>query len=336
MKKLLFILWVASLVAVAANAQVVSPLQAGHYFPGMINVRDMTNPPPGMTFVLYNVYMWSDTYVDRGGRKIKNIDLGSINPDFPDVTVDFDLQAFTIAPLIMWASPFKVLGATWSPYVILPTFTSSDSRVFAETGPGVIDPPVSGEVSSTVSGFGDLFVQPLGLSWTFEHFDVMATWGFYAPTGPYTTGGSDNIGLGYWTHQFQGFGYYYPSPSRATAFMLGLTYEINGDITDRHVQPGDRLSLEWGVSQYVSERLELTIQGSENRQVTDDRGSDVWWDPSVHDRKSSLFIAVNYWAVANKLYLGLKYGFDYAMRQRFENRMLLLNVIYVPGILNGK
>ncbi len=27
------------------KAQVVSPLQAGHYFPGVINVRDMTTPP---------------------------------------------------------------------------------------------------------------------------------------------------------------------------------------------------------------------------------------------------------------------------------------------------
>ena len=67
---------------------------------------------------------------------------------------------------------------------------------------------------------------------------------FYAPTGRYETGADDNIGLGFWTHQFQGFGYYFPIEHQATAIMAGLTYEVNGQIEDVDVTPGSRFSLD--------------------------------------------------------------------------------------------
>ena len=328
--------WLVILAAATAGAQVVSPMQAGHYFPGIMDVRDLTNPPPGLFFALYNVHVSSDTYIDRGGNRLREINLSELDPALPDLAVDLDLSAFTSVPVIAWASSFKVLGATWVPFVVLPAYTTADTRVFAETTPGPIVPPVGTGVSSSVSGLGDIFVQPMGLSWGFKSFDLMAAYGFYAPTGRYETGASDNIGLGFWTHQFQAFGYWYPMESRATSLMLGLTWEINSDIEDVDVQPGDRLSVEWGVSQYLTRRFEFTFQGAHNRQVGDDSGRDVWWDPSVHDWKNSLVVGLNYWMVPDRLYLAFKYGWDHSMRQRFDNDMLILNLLWAPGILNGQ
>jgi hypothetical protein len=31
-----------------ARAQVASPLQSGHYAPGLVNIRDFAAPPPGL------------------------------------------------------------------------------------------------------------------------------------------------------------------------------------------------------------------------------------------------------------------------------------------------
>ncbi|NOX84848.1 MAG: hypothetical protein GXO86_02610 [Chlorobi bacterium] len=118
--------------------------------------------------------------------------------------------------------------------------------------------------------------------------------------------------------------------------MLGLTYETNSHIKGSDVKPGDRLTFEWGISQYFTDRFEIGIQGGNNWQISDDRGSEVWWDPSVHDRKSTLAFSANYWVVAEKLYLALKYAFDFGIRQRFKTNMMMLNVIYTPGILDGK
>ena len=336
MKKGIVVLFVLFFTMVSGKAQSVSPLQAGHYMPGIIDVRDYTNPPPGLFVALYNVYMSADTYIDRNGNKLKNIDLSKIDPSLPNINLNMDLACFASVPVLAWASSWKVLGATYVPYVMLPAYTYADGSIFTEMAFGTIDSTVSAKASGNASGWGDMFIQPIGLSWALNGFDLMLSYGFYTPNGRYTTGASDNIGLGYWTHQFEGFAYYYPVKDQSTALMLGLTYEINSSVVDADVTPGSRLSLEWGVSQYFTERFELSVQGADNWQVGNDRGTDVWWDGSVHDEKHSIFFSANYWAVKERLYLALKYGFDYSMRQRFDNNTLALNLIWVTNALTGK
>ncbi len=318
------------------KAQVVSPLQAGHYFSGFINIRDLSAAPPGLFVMDYNAYLWTDTYVDRNGKEFQNLDLNEISPVLPNINVDLKLSSYANVPVIAWASDFKILGATYMFYTVLPSYTSASASVISELGWGAIDTTFTTSSSGKVSGFGDIFIQPISLTWSSSKTDLMLSYGFYAPTGRYTTGADDNIGLGYATHQFQGFGYYYPIEDKSTAFMLGLTYETNGYIKDADLKSGDRLTFEWGLSQYLSERFELGIQGGHNYQVGDDKGEDQWWDPTVRDKKSTLAFSANYWLVSEKLYLGLKYGFDFGARQRFKNNLAMLNLIYVPGVLNGK
>jgi hypothetical protein len=117
--------------------------------------------------------------------------------------------------------------------------------------------------------------------------------------------------------------------------MLGLTYELNSEIEDVAVNPGNRLSLEYGVSHYPTGWLELGVQGAHNWQVTDDSGSDVIWDPSYHDQKSTLLFSAGFWPWAGRLYVAAKYGFEYGVRQRFKNDNLMVNLIWVTNALDG-
>jgi hypothetical protein len=57
-------------------------------------------------------------------------------------------------------------------------------------------------VNDSTYGFGDMYFSPLQLGWNFKHADVLATYGFYAPTGRYSVGASNNTGLGMWTNEF--------------------------------------------------------------------------------------------------------------------------------------
>ena len=44
-----------------------------------------------------------------------------------------------------------------------------------------------------------MYVQPLNLGWHFgKRVDFVAGYGFFAPTGRYTAGASNNVGSGYW------------------------------------------------------------------------------------------------------------------------------------------
>jgi hypothetical protein len=220
---------------------------------------------------------------------------------------------------------------------VAPNYVSADVA-FNTRRPSLIDPDqvITRELGGKASGFSDLMVVPLGLSWGKEKFDLTTLYAFYAPTGKYETGAEDNMGLGFWTHQLQAFGYYYPKPDKGTALMLGLTYEINGTIKDADVKPGNRFTLEWGLSQYLSERFEVTVQGGHNWQITDDSGTEVFYDPSFHDRKSTFVFGASYWVWKDRMTINAKYGFDAGVRQRFQNNTLYLNLMFLTNLLTGE
>jgi len=317
-----------------ASAQVASPLQSGHYAPGVMNIRDYAAPPPGLFVIWYNWAMSSDTYVDRNGNELNSLNL-KIDPTLPDVDIDLDLKGFATVPALFWGSTFEILGGARYMVGLAPNWATADYTVVAEPGGPGYEPSDREVLEGSVSGWSDLFVSPVGLSWALGQFDATFFYGFTAPTGRYTTGADDNMGLGFWTHQFQGFGYFYPSESQATALMLGLTYELNTEIKDVEVNPGNRLSLEYGISQYLTDWFELGVQGGHNWQITDDSGSDVFWDSSYHDQKSTLLFSAGFWPWSGRLYVAAKYGFDYGVRQRFKTNNFMLNFIWLTNALDG-
>jgi hypothetical protein len=52
-----------------AKAQRVSPYQSGSYYPGLINLRDLTAPPAGIILLDYNYWFGSDGYNDKDGNE---------------------------------------------------------------------------------------------------------------------------------------------------------------------------------------------------------------------------------------------------------------------------
>ncbi len=336
------------------RAQVVSPLQPGHYVPGLINVRDMATPPEGLTVVWYNWGISSDTFVDRDGNERSGLNLSDIDPGYPDLDVELELKGFATVPVVAWVKNTQLLGGARYIAFVAPNWLTADYKVVGEVSEGSVDP---GYVEGSLSGWSDLAASPIGLSWAFGHFgetsvsdedlaalgmpphrrfNVTTLYAFVAPTGRYSSGADDNLGLGFWTHQFQGFGYYYPFEHQATALMAGLTYELNSSIEDVDVTPGNRLSLEYGLSQYFTSWFELSVHGAHNWQITDDSGGDVFWDPTVHDRKSTLMLGAGFWPWKGRLYATARWGFDYGLRQRFDNTNLMLNVIFLTGLLDGR
>jgi len=295
----------------------------------------MSNPPPGLFVLWYNAYFSSDKYFDRNGNRFQNINLSQIWDRLPDISVDVDLKGMTSIPAVFWSPNFEILGGAKYLVGTSISYVSADATILTER-PGIIDTLVTNEVTGTNSGFGDLYVAPVGLSWGLDKVDLTFLYGFYAPTGRYETGASDNIGLGFWTHQFQGYGYFYPVASKATALMVGLTHELNGTVKDADVKPGSRFTLEWGVSQYLSESFEVGVHGGHNWQVTDDTGDDVWWDPSVHDRKNVVAFNAGFWPWRERLMLNAKYAFDYGARQRFQNNYFMLNALFLTNLLTGR
>ena len=317
-------------LANSAFAQTVSPLQTGHNMTVFTNVRDMAKMGPGLVALSYNYYAQGNTYGDRNGDKHDDIILDTLN-----TRLQIEASTFATVPALYWGSTFTILGGATYCVGIVPNYYWANANIVAQTGGGNIDTTYTERVNAKLSGFGDLFVAPLGLSWGWTHFDATFYYGFTAPTGRYETGADDNIGLGFWTHQFQGYGYWYPNKSQATAFMLGLTYELNTKIIDADFNPGDRLSLEYGLSQYLTERFEISIMGGNNWQIADDKGEEVSWNAAIHDRKGTVGFAAGVWAVKQRFYVAAKYMVDYGARQRFYTPGFMINMIFVTNAWDG-
>ncbi len=319
------------------KSQRVSPYQVGSYVPGLINVRDLGSLPGGLYLLNYNYWIKSNGYYDKNGNKTGSldIDLSNLEPGMGTVSLDLDtkIKGYTTVPMLFYASKFKLLGGATFLASVAPNYFSSSYNISMNLRDSTII------VEGKAGGWGDLSFMPLGLSWSFPNqVDIAFMYTLYVPTGRYTTGADNNIGKGYWTHQFQVPTYYYLM-ERATAIGIIPTLEINGKVKDAEVWAGSRFSLEYGISQYLNDWLEIEVMNAHNWQISDDKGEEDWWKGTVldsRDSKNTFAVGVGVWPWAGRLQLRGKYIFDYGVKQRFKTSYWGLSLIFVSNLLMEK
>lgn len=284
------------LIALSATLSTANAGSADHYTPGVMNIRDLIVPGPGWYALIYNYFYTSDQFNDANGNAINSI---SIKPGpGPALTlkpkVNFDTYA--LSPMIIWVAPWEPGGVRYGAF-IAPLFANSniDAEISSLNSRGI-------NTGTSSFGVGDLFVEPIWLGYTLKHWDFSLGYGFYAPVGryntvtvrlpvvgPITTTSPDNIGLGFWTHQIQGMAVWYPWADQRMAVMAALTYQINSSKEGIDVTPGQHLTLNWGISEYLplskDQKLLLEIgpSGYDDWQITDDSGSAAV-NASVHQQ----------------------------------------------------
>lgn len=82
--------------------------------------------------------------------------------------------------------------------------------------------------------------------------------------------------------------------------MTGI-YEFNTNRGGVDVRPGDHFTIEVGISQYLSERLEVGVGGYGQWQVSDDSGADVV--NKGNDQLYGIGGQLSYWFVKQKFYV---------------------------------
>jgi len=266
------------LVGLLCAAGAVSAGEQGHYSPAIPNVRDLLVPPdPGIYYLQYNYLYSTETLKNRNGDEV-----GSLTVDGPlgttTVTVEPDIEAFVVAPSLVWVSPWHVFGARYAA-LVLPSFVSASPQVslsLARTG-RFLDRTrsIDRTLEADVGGMADTYFQPVWLGWSGEHYEASAAYGFFAPTG------TDGVSLEFWEHQLQATGAWYPWADKRMAVTVTGTYALPMQKDSEDLTPGDRFTLNWGISQYLplekdmSILAELGVRGYSQWQVQEDSGSDV-------------------------------------------------------------
>ena len=314
--------------------------ELGHYAPGVLNIRDFFVPEPGGYALVYNVFYTTDTFRNRDGKKVDSI---TINPGpGPGVTihVEADVDVYTLAPTLIWVAPWKLPGGLRYGAYVSPTFANNSvsASLGTETWAGL-------QADEGRFGVGDMFVEPLFLGWSGKHWDFSLGYGFYAPVGRYdtesvtfpslgltiTSPAPDNIGLGFWTHQFQTAMAWYPWEHRATAVMVALTGEVHGKKQDIDVTPGSHITWNWGISQFLplkkdeSLLLEIGPAGYSQWQVSDDTGSAAR-NPDVHDQVHAAGVQIGVTHVPWAAFLTAHYVHEFGARDRFQGQMATVTI----------
>jgi hypothetical protein len=304
--------------------------EIGHFNGGIMNIRDYRLPEPGFYAVAYNYFYSAKKVNDANGNQITSFTAGG-----QTIGVSTDLNAYALVPALMWVTDIKSIGLRYGVFVSQ-AMTNSDLNVDLTSALG-------NRSFGTSAGFGlgDMFVSPFWIAKSVSDLDFGLSYGFYAPDGRYSTEvinipglgartieSSDNIGLGFWTHQFQGI-ISWALPEKGTAANVALTYELNTKKKDFDLTPGNVFTLNYGVSQYLplthdqTLLLELGPTGYNSWQVTADKGTAA---SATLDNVSALGGQIGLTYVPLKLGFNVLAFFSYAAQDRPQGPSFSLNL----------
>jgi hypothetical protein len=324
----------------------------GHYYPGVLGMRDIIMPPKGFYAIYYNPVYGSNSLQNAHGKELSHFSGSETRTQFINVegqqvpvtlsaNVSADISTamrFTTQQLLlMWVPGWKFLGADYA-MILAPSlgYVSVKAKIKArEVGTISV-----GDTTHTVTadqeiklksddyGFGDMLVQPFMLDWRGKQYDAGINYGFWAPTGSYSENRAANVGMAFWTQQFQAFGAYYFDKYRKTALIATTTYNLNSKRYSQDLVPGQSMTLEYALSHYMNSRIEVGVCGYDQWQISRDTGKAA--------RNTNVFYQIHAvggqftgWIVKEKLSFTAKCYYEYYGVDRFKGILGTANLIYV-------
>ncbi|HNV00203.1 MAG: transporter [Verrucomicrobia bacterium] len=289
----------AGWLALAAGLQ-AQPSFGAHYPIGVEGLKGGSVPPPGLYLRDYNQFYMSD--------RLKNSGVD-----------DFDLLVYAQAPRLIWITNLKLLGAHYGADVLVP-FIYTDLEVRTPDG----------KFKDSTFGLGDIFVEPITLSWHCQKFDLGVGYGFWAPTGDSDPGLSTAPGKGYWGHMFTLGGTWFPDAQKTWSVSLLNRYEINHESDDYpaashpySITAGDVYSLEAGIGKSLSKVVEIGAVGYYQQQTTKDRGTEASNDL---DRVFAVGPEISLTFPEASFFASLRYLYEFGAKYRSEGHTLTLTL----------
>ena len=283
-----------TLASLHVNAQV-----RGVYTPGVNSTNSGVLPDPGLTYSnIFELYSFS---------KLKG-------PKGETLPANAKFSVFVDHNVFIWVAKKEILGGGhFALMADLPVANSSlESANFGALAGG--------------GGFADSYYQPVTLGWHKKRADYQVGYGFFAPTGRFNAGASDNVGSGHWTNGPTAAETFYLAKDKATAVSAFQLYEFHGDQETTNLHPGQTMNLDYSLTQLVplkkdmSRILQLGFVGYGQWQTTDKSGPGV--NPiaaaNTHYRVNAMGATANIILPTRKASVGIKYFKEFANRSTVE------------------
>jgi hypothetical protein len=214
--------WRFALSTIVLSLGLAGPARAqlkGHYIPGFTGLQSASQAPPSLNLILPVYFYTTDD--------IRNNDGNSLGAQ-PHVTASF------IGAGLAWVTNVKLLGGNLGGSVVPLAFIKSRIEGASLDVPGKF-------------AFTDISLQPLQLGWHSKRADYVAGYTLFLPVGKWELNGSDNAGLGMWSHDLQAGATLYLDEKHAWSFSALGTYELHSHKEDTDIRVGDILTAEGGL-----------------------------------------------------------------------------------------
>lgn len=267
-----------------AQTLAVAPLR-GVYTPGFSATNSGVLPEPGFTY--------SNTFLDYSFNQAKCTVCGELNPNV-DVLIDVNV--------FMWVGKKKILGGNYGLVAGLSVTNSALSLAGEEN-------------QSTVGGgggFADSFYQPVTMGWHLKRADITAAYAFFAPTGRFNAGASNNTGSGHWTNAPTAGETFYLTKNKGTAFSAYEMYEFHTTQQGTNIHPGQTFDLDYSLTQILPLQkdmhtlLQVGVVGYGQWQTSNNSGPGVDPQHPGHYRVNAIGGAANVILPVRKVAVGFK------------------------------
>jgi hypothetical protein len=272
-------------LSASTQAQIV----ASHYPAGAEGIKAASLPPTGLYLRDYNFFYTADR--------------------FKDGPPDFSITGYINAPRLIWMTDKKILGATYGMDVIVPF--------------GYLDWEIKGLAKDHHFGIGDVEFEPLLLSWHLDRFDFSAAYAVWAPTGDFRPDRPDLLAKGFWSHMLTLGGTWYADSEKTWAVSILNRYEFAHQQRDTEIDPGQVLTVEWGLSKTVSKGIDVGCIGYYQQQTTHDDGLGA---SPLLDRVVGVGPEVSAFWPKLGLFTSLRCAFEFAARERPEGQRVTLTI----------
>jgi len=272
--------------------------ETGHYPLGSEGIKAATLPPPGMYLRIYNSFYTANVFRNSSGE---NSGMG------------LDLDALAIVPRFIWMTDQKVFGADYGMDILVP-FVQTDFEL-----------DTFGFKQNDFC-YGDICVEPIDLAWHGERYDIGAAYAVWMPTGKYNKNNAASPGKDFWTSMFTLGGTYYLDPEKTLSASILGRYEIHSEKDHTDVKPGQNVLFEWGVGKAFAKVWEAGVVGYAQWQLTDDSGSDVTWEKSLHDRVAAIGPEVSVFIPPVKTFVSIRALWEFSAVDRPAGTTVTLTV----------
>lgn len=298
MRKLTIVTFATLVLVGAIFGSAVADERTCHYVNGVEGIKAGTVPPQGFYYRMYNVFYTSDDYTDEDGDSLD---------------IDFDLFVYAMANRFLWVTDKRVLGADFFMDAVVPL-------VYTDVEIGRLG------IDDSKFGLGDVNVEPFGLSWYRDRYEASFGLSVYIPIGEYDKDEPASPGRDMWTGMLTLGGTYYFDTEKTWSASILARYEVHSQKDETDVRLGDDFHFEWGVGKTLAKIWDVGLTGFCHWQLTDDSGSDVSWDKSVHDRVYAIGPEVSVIIPTAKLIVSLRNQWEFAAEDRSEGNLTTLTV----------